>query len=334
MKAPDFWWQAEPTRLARLLDPIGRRVGAMTVARMAEPGLTLPVPVICVGNPTVGGAGKTPTVAALRRLLTARGERPVIVSRGYGGQLVGPELVDPAVHGAADVGDEPLMLAADGPVVVARQRAAGGLRAIVAGASVVLMDDGLQNPQIAKTMSLAVVDAAVGFGNGLCLPAGPLRAPLAAQWPAIDAVVLVGEGPSRAQVTQLATRAGKPVLSARLQPDAAVAEALRGREIAAFCGIGRPGKFRETLEAIGARIAWFKAFPDHHPFSASDARTLTTLAARHPLVTTQKDAARLPATLKATLGDRLVVLPVALVFDDPRIEQMLDDALTRAREEP
>ncbi len=318
MRAPDFWWRDRPTAAARLLAPLGGLYGAVTARRMARAGIGAGVPVVCVGNLVAGGAGKTPTAIALARLLRERGEAPAFLSRGYGGRLKGPVAVDPAIHGAGDVGDEPLLLAGVAPAFVARDRVAGATLA-APRATVIVMDDGLQNPSLVKDLTIAAVDGATGIGNGLCVPAGPLRAPLASQLGHLDAVVVIGKGhPGEAVAARAASR-GLRVMTARLVPDAAMAAALSGKRLLAFAGIGRPEKFFATLEALGAIVAERVSLPDHHRFGAGEIEALLARAARDGLmpVTTEKDAARLRSVLPAPdLARRLAVLPVTLAFDD------------------
>ena len=264
--------------------------GSIAGSRMRQQGAPAPVPVLCIGNLVAGGAGKTPAALALSARLAELGRSPVFLSRGYGGRLAGPVRVNPDQHTPADVGDEPLLLARAGPAVVARDRPAGAALAAEIG-DVVVMDDGFQNPSLRKDLSFAVVDAATGVGNGFCLPAGPLRAPLAAQWPSVDALILVGEGEAGDQVGRLAERQRKPVLRAWLTPDAAVAAGLAGVRVFAFAGIGRPEKFFETLRRSGALVEQTRAYPDHRPYSAGEiARLLAEAGAAGLLpVTTEKD---------------------------------------------
>jgi tetraacyldisaccharide 4'-kinase len=319
-RTPEWWYQAQPTGLARLLAPIGGIYGAITAHRMAQPGEAAAIPTICVGNLTAGGAGKTPTVLTMAALMGARGFAPAIVSRGHGGRLSGPVLVSPSGHHARDVGDEPLMMARRGClVVVARDRAHGVAYAATLGATLAILDDGLQNPSLAKDFALAVVDGAVGVGNGLCVPAGPLRAPLAAQWPKIDALLVIGEGIGGEQVAATAREAGRPVFTGRLAPDAVVAASLVGQPVLAVAAIGRPGKFVETLERLGARVAQSAFFADHHAFTASEAAAIAATASRERLraVTTQKDAVRLQGVWDPARHGPLTVLPVELRLDQP-----------------
>lgn len=318
MRAPAFWWQRAPSAAALALAPLGWLYGAVTARRMARPGTPAPVPVVCVGNLVAGGAGKTPAAIAIGGILRAAGRRPVFLSRGYGGSSPGPLLVDPARHDAALCGDEPLLLAQCGPTVVSRDRVAGAGLAARHG-DVIVMDDGLQNPSLAKDIRLAVVDGESGIGNGLCVPAGPLRAPLSRQWPHVDAVILVGSGEAGDAVARAAGALGKPVLRATVSPEGEAAQALAGQRILAFAGIGRPGKLFATLAQAGADVVATRIFPDHHPYSTTEARALMAEAdALHATCwTTTKDRVRLAAVLPPTELDRVRALPVSLVFTEP-----------------
>lgn len=330
MRAPGFWWRPEPGRLARLLSPLGWLYGTLTLRRMRRPGISVGIPVICVGNFVAGGAGKTPTAIALTEMLAARGEKPFVLMRGYGGRLAGPVAVDPSSHSAADIGDEALLMAGRVPTVVAHDRPAGAALAKALGASVIVMDDGLQNPSLAKALRLAMVDGASGVGNGLCLPAGPLRAPLAGQCEATDVVIVIGDGEAGAAVAAEASAAGLPVLSARLAPDPDVAAALAGQAVIAVSGIGRPEKFAATLRQTGATILAERAFGDHHAYTPGDVAELIADATRlgGRIATTEKDMTKLGPLWPATERDRLLVLPVTLAFDDPAaIERLVERAL-------
>ncbi|MGU9979672.1 tetraacyldisaccharide 4'-kinase [Phreatobacter sp. HK31-P] len=331
MKAPAFW--SDPDALwGRLLAPLGAPVGAVTLARMRREGGRASVPVVCVGNPTVGGSGKTPTVQWLAALLAGAGHRPAILSRGYGGRLAGPVPVVPGRHGPADVGDEPLLHAARWPTVVSRDRLAGAVLAAGQGASVIVMDDGFQNPSLAKDLSILVVDAASGLGSGRVLPAGPLRAPFAPQLAMADALLLVGEGAAGDALAEAARRAGRPVIRGRLVVPAAVCNGIAGRDVLAFCGIGRPEKFVETLGAAGARNALLRPFADHHVYGDEDAERLLAEARRTglPLVTTEKDAVKLSGTdALERLAAAATVIPVALLVDDASVIDPLLAGLRR-----
>ncbi len=291
MNAPAFWSRS-PGIVAWLLAPLGWIYGAVTAWRMGRTGVSAGIPVICVGNLTAGGAGKTPTVLMLAAALLAKGERPFVVSRGYGGRLAGPVLVDPDQMTAADCGDEPRLLARRLPVIVARDRLAGTRLAEAKGATLVLLDDGLQNPRLTRDCTIAVVDAGLGFGNGFCLPAGPLRAPVAAQMRHVDALLLIGDGPPPALID-----GDRPFFRARIVPDPQAIAQLAGRPLMAFAGIGRPDKFFATLRESGLTVVETRSFADHHPFSDAEIAALRQEASAQglTLVTTEKDAARLPA---------------------------------------
>lgn len=318
-RAPRFWWREHPTLLARLLQPLGFLYGRITLRRMRQPGAGAGLPVICVGNFIAGGAGKTPTAIAIARLLEERGEKPFVLMRGYGGRLTGPVEVDPDRHGAADVGDEPLLMARHARTVIARDRVAGARLARGLGASIVVMDDGLQNPSLAKQLKLAVVDGSSGAGNGLCLPAGPLRAPLAEQMNEADAVIVIGAGDAGERVAAIARAAKKPVLKAALKPtDAAVAR-LHGRKIVALSGIGRPEKFAATLREAGAIVVAEQAHGDHHAYGESDVAAALATARKHGalIATTEKDWTKLAPLWPEDARESLVVVPVSLVFAEP-----------------
>ena len=239
-----------------------------------------------------------------------------MLSRGYGGELRGPVRVDPVRHAASDVGDEPLMLAGALPVVVSRKRADGVPLARAQGATVILMDDGFQNPAIVKDASLIVIDSERGLGNGQVFPAGPLRAPLRPQLARTDALIIVGNGSAAAQVAAEIAAQGKPVLSAHLKPDEAQVAQLRGKRVLAFAGIGDPTRFFNTLRASGIDVAGQRAFADHHPYSQAEIESLIAEAKRDglTLVTTEKDLARL-----RDWSQQIVPFPVTLEFDDPAL---------------
>ena len=330
MREPSFWW-GEASFASALLAPLAAIYGAVAQARLGGRGRRAGAPVVCIGNLTVGGAGKTPTALAVARMLAAAGERPVFLSRGYGGTLAGPVRVDPARHGAQDVGDEPLLLARTAPTIVARDRVKGA--AIAAGASVIVMDDGFHNPSLAKDFSVLVVDARRGIGNGRVIPAGPLRAPLYAQLTRAHALVVVGTS-SRAAAVAAAAR-DIPVLQARLRPDAAFIAGLGGARVLAFAGIGDPEKFFLTLADAGVALAARRSFPDHHRYTRAQAKALCEEAARAGLVlvTTEKDLARLGgADEAAELAAQARALPVTLAFEDEeRFKSLLLERLATAR---
>jgi tetraacyldisaccharide 4'-kinase len=314
MKAPGFWWR-EPGIAAALLAPFATIYGAVAARRLTQAGARAEIPVICVGNPTVGGAGKTPTAIAIARLLIAAGERPMFLTRGYGGRLAGPVMVEPT-HSAAQVGDEPLLLARVAPAVVAEERVSGARFAKAHGASVIVMDDGFQNPALTKDLAILVVDAR-GIGNGRVVPAGPLRAPLEPQLARAAALLVVGAGAPA--VEKAARERGVAVFHGALEPDAGAVAALRGRKILAFAGIGDPEKFFATLAQAGIDAPVRRGFADHHRYSAAEARALIRAAEQDKLdlLTTEKDLARLQddATV-ATLAERARALPVTMKIDE------------------
>jgi len=319
MKAPAFWYDRSPNWVAKLLLPFGVLYGALTARRMARKGRRAAVPVICIGNFTAGGAGKTPTAIALARALQQAGEAPVFLTRGYGGTARGVVAVVPGHHDAAAVGDEALLLAAIAPTVVAADRVAGAAAATAAGASVILMDDGLQNPALAKDFTLVVVDGGVGFGNGLCMPAGPLRAPVEAQVPFVDAVLAIGMGKGITEAVAAAGLQQKPAFRANLSVDEAIADRLAGSRVLAFAGIGRPEKFFETLMGLYVKIELPRPYPDHHPYSEADAAEILALAEASGLtpVTTEKDRVRLTGgPMRDKLAAAAVVLPVTVPLPD------------------
>ncbi len=321
MKAPAFW-SAPPGLIARFLAPFGWLYGAITAWRMGRPGAQVDLPVVCIGNLTAGGAGKTPTVLMLAEALQARGERPFVVSRGYGGRLEGPVRVDPGTMTSGDCGDEPRLLARSVPVIVARDRLAGARLARSAGATLLLLDDGLQNPRLAKDCTIAVVDAVQGFGNGFCLPAGPLRAPVEAQLRHVHALLSIGGGLD-AGLRGLE----KPVFTAQIVPADDAVAALRCRRLLAFAGIGRPEKFFDTLRQAGLTVAKTRAFADHHPYAETDIASLRAdaEAAGLTLVTTEKDAARLAPM------DDISVLPIRLALEGEGLLTLVLAAIDRRR---
>ncbi|MBF9231752.1 tetraacyldisaccharide 4'-kinase [Microvirga alba] len=317
MRAPAFWSRKTPSPLACLLWPLGLIYGGVAALRMKRSGERAGLPIICIGNVTAGGAGKTPTALAIADILDDAGESPAFLSRGYGGKLKGPVQVE-LRHMARDVGDEPILLASMAPAIVSIDRPSGARLAHEIGATVVIMDDGLQNPSIRKDCAIAVVDGATGIGNGFCLPAGPLRAPLSAQWSAIDAVLVVGDGVGGEAVASEAKRRGKRVFSATLVPDSGMAETLRGQKVLAFAGIGRPDKFFDTLRAAGASVEEARPFPDHYAYGPGDLAVLKKEAERrglHP-VTTEKDLVRIQSLDGTEPWPALRALPVRLRINE------------------
>lgn len=296
---------------------------------MARTGARLDVPVVCVGNFLAGGAGKTPTVLALRPMLAARGLAPAMLTRGYGGRVAGPIRVDPSRQAYREVGDEALLLARAGPTYVARDRLAGAEAATADGHGAVLMDDGFQNPSLEKDLSLVVIDGRRGLGNGCVLPSGPLRAPLDVQAARADAALIIGDGAAGEAAKRALSGRDLPVLHGRL----AIQRFREPGPFLAFAGIGDPEKFFRSLADANCDVVESAVFPDHHPYSERDARRLLRRAERKglTLVTTEKDAVRLTGSDRLTiLRERSAVLRVRLVFDAPgEIEALLDAALQR-----
>jgi tetraacyldisaccharide 4'-kinase len=316
MMRPPAFWQRDGI-LPRLLAPISAIVAGATARRVAQPGWRAPVPVVCCGNAGVGGAGKTTLALDLGGRLLGRGARVAFLTRGYGGQVTRTMRVYPS-HEAADVGDEALLLAALAPVFVGADRVDAARAAIAEGATVLVMDDGLQNPGLIKDLSFLVIDGAAGFGNGRVLPAGPLREPAHAAARRCRAAVLIGPDASGAA---MALPSGLPVLRATLRPEA---NGLAGARVFAFAGIGRPAKFFATLAASGAVIVGQQPFPDHHSFRPAELRKLARRAEAlgAALVTTPKDAVRLPPEWRA----RVAVAGVTLAWaDETPLEALLAD---------
>ncbi|WP_149538472.1 tetraacyldisaccharide 4'-kinase [Siccirubricoccus phaeus] len=324
MRAPEFWGGDGKGLLPLLLSPIAALYGCATARRMARPGWQAPVPVICCGNATAGGAGKTTVALDLGQRLARRGVAVHFLLRGYGGRLKGPVRVDPAVHDSRAVGDEALLLAAERPTWISADRAAGARAAVAAGAQAIVMDDGLQNPTLEKDLSLLVVDGSFGFGNNRIIPAGPLREPVAAAAARCRAAVMIGADESGAAAL-LPPR--MPVLQARLRPGPE-AELLAGQPVYAFCGIANPRKFFATLQEAGAVLAGRMAFADHYPFDEGDMRDLLAEAdgLRAMPVTTRKDYVRIPPAFRS----RVTVVTVRLEWADTvAIEALLDPLAQR-----
>ncbi|PWK59867.1 tetraacyldisaccharide 4'-kinase [Roseicyclus mahoneyensis] len=314
MRAPGFWHR-EPGFVSALLSPLGTVYAGATRRRLAQgPRVRVGVPVICVGNLNAGGTGKTPAVIALAERLRDRGVAAHAVSRGHGGSLTGPVLVDERRHSAAQTGDEPLLLAAFLPTWVAQDRAEGARSAVAAGAQVIVLDDGFQNPGLAHDLSVIVVDAHIGFGNGRVIPAGPLREPVGAGLARADLVLSIGDETGQAR---FADRWGAavpvPLVTGRLEP-LPTGLPIKSLKVLAFAGIGHPEKFFRTLAAMGADIRATHALSDHQPLSD----TLMTRMLREAramgaqVVTTEKDAVRLPPALRS----QVMTVPVRLRLED------------------
>ena len=346
MREPTWWYDPQPGWAARFLDPAGTLWGHLAQRRFArERAYRATVPVICIGNFTAGGTGKTPLALEVAGMIQSMGLKAAFLSRGYGGQARGPHWVDASRDRSGDVGDEPLLLAAAHPTLICRDRAAGA-RAIAEGPAsvdVIIMDDGLQNPAVAKDLTVAVVDGVRGIGNGRVIPAGPLRAPLAFQLTLVDAVVInrgsTGDACGGAPGNDFADRLRRdfegPVLAAAIAPSEA-ADWLSGAPVIAFAGIGVPDRFFATLRALGAHIAGEIAFPDHHAFTPADATSLLDLARSYgaTLVTTEKDHVRL-AGFDGPLAELRTVaraLPVRMKLDardESRLAALIEGAARR-----
>jgi tetraacyldisaccharide 4'-kinase len=333
-----FWWYRKRGVLASMLAPLGTLYGRMAEKRFAK---TAPyrskLPVICIGTVTAGGGGKTPTAIALAKGLKNLGETPVFLTRGYGGKAAGPILVE-AKMPATEIGDEPLLLTEHAPVVVAADRAAGAkfIEGSDLGATVIVMDDGFQNNQLAKDLALIVVDAGAGIGNGLVMPAGPLRGHLPAQLGRADALLVIGDGDKAEPLAKHFAAQGKPVLKANLKPRGDT-RWLGVLPVIGFAGIANPGKFYKTLAENGARLKDTCSFPDHHNFSEKEAAGLLRAAEdkKAMLVTTEKDWVRLPdgdGTSRGELRFRSRPLPVAIEFGDPEaVKALVERALKTKR---
>jgi tetraacyldisaccharide 4'-kinase len=334
-EAPPFWWQ-KPGLLALLFSPASLVYGWAVAKRMALPhGNAVQAPVLCIGNFIAGGAGKTPTAIALARAARRRGLKPGILSRGYRGHLKGATVVDLEKHTAAAAGDEPLLLAKAALTVVSADRPAGARLLIERGCDFIIMDDGFQNPSLAKDYSLVVVDAKRGVGNGWAMPSGPLRAPLSGQLPHASAILVVGEGDGADRVIREVARRGKPWFQAFVQAKAR--SSFRNVKAVAFAGIADPDKFFSSLEAAGATIVSRHRFSDHHAFTQEEARELRQTASNlgAELVTTAKDAVRLAGGRDevAALAAESRVLEIDLEFEDPRAaEKIIEATLANARD--
>lgn len=322
MKAPEFWQPGRGGLTAGLLSPLGWLYGCAGHLRnaMASP-LSISVPVLCVGNAVVGGAGKTPVALDLGQRLLGAGVKTHYLSRGYGGSEAGPHRVDPAADTALKVGDEPLLLARIAPTWVSKDRQQGAKAIVEAGAQAIVMDDGLQNPSIYKNLSVLVIDGRYGLGNGRVMPAGPLRESFTDALRKSNAVVVMGTDAAgiAAQVQRLAP--DLPVLRASLVADTSGLE-LVNRAVHAFAGIGQPAKFFDTLKSLKCDLRKSTAFPDHHAYSEKEIAQLVKAAEADQalLLTTEKDYVRLDPNQRG----RIMALPVSLQWaDEARVDALL-----------
>jgi tetraacyldisaccharide 4'-kinase len=333
-KAPDFWWQ-KPGFKAWALSPLSALYGAISakrMRRMERPSVSIPV--ICIGNYTVGGAGKTPTAIALARTAKDMGLKVGFLSRGYGGSLKVPTLVDPELHDSFKVGDEPLLLAREAMVVVSRKRIDGARLLEELGADLIIMDDGFQSAQLTIDFSLIVVDSTRSVGNGFVLPSGPLRVQLPLQIEQTDMILKVGKGREIAPLLRHISKLGKRFLLAEIRPRKA--PALIGQKLIAFAGIGDPEKFYRTLRAEGLNVIETVSFPDHHVFTEIDANALLSSAKDKGalLVTTAKDAVRLKGRIGAAkqLSELVHILEIDMRFDDPSsVKGLIEAAREKCR---
>ncbi|MFZ1814663.1 MAG: tetraacyldisaccharide 4'-kinase [Rhizobiaceae bacterium] len=334
-ESPPFWWRKAGVR-AWALSPLAALWGAVAARRMEQkPSASVQVPVLCVGNFVAGGAGKTPTVLALGKAARKRGLTPGFLSRGYGGHLHGPVMVDLDHHSASDVGDEPVLLARQAPTAISADRPAGAELLAARGCNFIIMDDGFQNPHLQKDFSLLVIDSGRGAGNGMPIPAGPLRAPLGRQLAMANGVLVIGRQSGADAIIRQTARRGKPVYLANtvaIRPSQ-----WKKRRVVAYAGIADPLKFYGTLKDCGADIAARRSFPDHHVFTQEEVWELNESASRleAELVTTAKDIARLEGGShhQRELAASSLCLEIELEFDDPRTAGIIIDATLAAHDE-
>ena len=331
-EAPPFWWQSPGVQSA-LLSPFAWAYGRVA-RRIMDHRVRkkVPVPVICVGNFTVGGSGKTPTALALAEAAIVRGLKPGFLSRGYGGGVRHATVVDQSRDTARLVGDEPMLLAAKALTVVSAKRVEGAELLVREGADLIIMDDGFQSARLVFDQALLVVDARRGIGNGCVFPAGPVRAPVIDQVRHGDALIVVGEGDGANPMIRMAARAAKPIHLARFQP--LNASRFRDRNCLAFAAIGDPDKFFTTLEEAGVRLAQRRGFPDHHHFTSDEIEDLLAQSELYglDLITTSKDYVRLQSGHGRALDllAKTAVLEIELAFDSPHVPSAIIDTAIAA----
>jgi tetraacyldisaccharide 4'-kinase len=328
-EAPPFWWQ-EPDWRAYALYPLSRIYGVVAARRMhSAKREKIDAPVLCIGNFTVGGTGKTPVAIAFAKQARRMNLRPGFLSRGHGGTFVKPHLVDRHHDSARHVGDEPLLLADHGLVAVTPNRAAGAAMLIEQGCNFLIMDDGFQSARIHIDYSLIVVDGRYGLGNGHVIPGGPMRARLVDQLPFATGILKMGEERGGDAVVRLASRAGKPVLAGTVRPNHP--ERLAGKRYLAFAGIGHPDKFYDTIVKAGGEIGQTRSFADHHFFAPDEVAELaaSARAAGLQLITTSKDAARLRnGGAPAEFLQELQILEIEAVFESlDTVERIIDETV-------
>lgn len=316
--APPFWYE-NPGLKSFLMSPFGWIYGAVATRQMKNAKREeLEIPVLCVGNFTVGGTGKTPTAITIAKAAIDMGLKPGFLTRGYGGAVSEPTLVDVDHHGAKYVGDEPLLLAAVAPTVVSPDRIKGAEKLIEIGADIILMDDGFQSAHLCFDFALLVVDAYRGLGNGKIIPAGPVRAPLKRQMLYVDALAVIGDGTAADQLIRIAARSAKPVYPALLKPTES--QNFAGLSCLAFAGIGNTEKFFTSLKDSGANVEIKMSYPDHHYYGDDEIKELLELAEKNDLtlVTTAKDYVRIKSGLGLSkeLAERVKVLDINMAFDD------------------
>ncbi len=327
--APAFWW-SKPGFNAWVLAPFSWVYGRVSAGKMQTASAArAPLPVICVGNFTAGGSGKTPLALAVAKAAKAEGFKPGFITRGHGG-LVKQARLTGENDTAAIIGDEAMLLMRAAPVAVGVDRLAGAKLLAEAGCTIAIMDDGFQSRSIAIDHAMIAVDARRGIGNGFVMPSGPLRAPLHVQLPLADQIIVVGQGDAGDAVVRAASRAAKPVSRAAISPRNI--GKVKGKRVMAFAGIADPEKFYATLQSMGAVIVQTRSFPDHHVFADTELQSLIDDSGDLLLVTTEKDAVRISgqSALHVQMNERIVIVPVQITIqDDMVMKRAFDEAVRR-----